>query len=222
MKRLLLLENDHPLAANLTSLLQQHGYEVDVTGRLSEGYAHLDKHHYDGVVVDRLLDDGDGRELVDYLKGTCSFLPILCLSQLNQTEDRILLLKDGADDYLGKPFSATELLLRLEKLLHKQKLMNDQVLELGPLQFHPQTGQLISPQYTKHMRKREAEILTCLFRYQNQVVSRETLIEYIWQGMDAVPTYTTLDVYIRRLRVILGEYHTLIRTVRGFGYTLTT
>jgi len=222
MKQLLLIENDRGLAQSLSDLLGRKGYSVNVADKLARAYDLLESQRYDLIIVDRLLDDGDGKEIVDYVKDTSSFTHIICLSQMNQVEDRVSLLREGADDYLGKPFSATELLLRIESLLRKQTVMSQDVLECGPIQLFPQTGQIVFPDHTKTLRRRESQILACLLRYKNQVISRDRITEYVWQGNNELPTYTTIDVYIRRLRVILGEYHSLIQTVRGFGYKISS
>jgi two-component system, OmpR family, response regulator len=218
MKRILLAENEAPLAHTLSQLLVSKGLQVTQVRTLQRALKYLDQHQYDLVIVDRILDDGDGLELVEYTNQSSFSTRTLCLSQLNQTEDRIKGLDSGADEYIGKPFSGTELMLRVNNLLSKQKIIDTQVMTVGPLKLYTESGVLLVRQRQVLLRKRESEILTCLIKYRNQVISRDTIIDHVWYGDADIPTYTTLDVYIRRIRVMLRRYRYLIKTVRGFGY----
>ncbi len=220
MKQVLLAENEPSLAQSLHDMLLFRGLRVTHVPTVAGAFEQLDHQHFDLLIVDRMLDDGDGLDIIEYVHELARDSQILCLSQKNLVTDRITGLQKGADDYLGKPFSSAELLLRVERLLTTYKLPSEQKIELGEVIFLPQRGELQLPDQKVKLRRREVEILKCLVRFRNRVVSRETLIDQIWKGSSKSPTYTTLDVYIRRLRVLLGKYHKLIKTVRGFGYTL--
>ncbi|MDQ3009032.1 MAG: response regulator transcription factor, partial [bacterium] len=145
----------------------------------------------------------------------------ICISQLRELDHRIKGLEKGADDYIPKPFSPAELWLKISKWLHVQKRKQYQLLNIGPIEFIADTGVLLDRDKQKTLRRREASILACLLRYKNAVVSRDTIIDTVWRMSDEPPTFSTLDVYIRRLRIALGEHHRLIKTVRGFGYMIT-
>jgi two-component system phosphate regulon response regulator PhoB len=218
MKHILLAENDTSLSQTLYSLLHKRGFAVSCVSDLASAYEVLDRKACDLLIVDRMLDDGDGLDLISYLKEVSSYSHLLCLSQLSSAQEKIKGLAKGADDYLAKPFDTEELLLRVDRLMGKQKLKNEAELVVGEVHLFPETGVLITPSITSQLRRREAQLLSCLFRYQNRTLSRDNLIEMVWKGTSEIPTYTTLDVYIRRIRIALGASKHVIKTMRGFGY----
>lgn len=221
MFRLLLVENDTSLANSLKQLLVHAGYLVAVSASLEQAYQLLAKHGQDLVIIDRMLDDGDGIELVNFLHDVSFGTRTLVLSQKNRDFDRVTGLEAGADDYIGKPFSTRELLLKVRILLQRQKYRPQEYLQLGELCLHPGSGHLTLADRQCQLRKREAQILTCLLRHQGSVVSKSQLIEYVWQSEDDIPTHTTVEVYIRRLRIALGTHQSMLKTVRGFGYQVS-
>ncbi len=218
MKRILLAENEVSLARTVSQLLTSKGMHVTQVRTLKGALRYLSQGDYDLVIIDRILDDGDGLDLIQYANQSSFATRVLCLSRLNQVADRVKGLGSGADEYMGKPFSGEELLLRVDSLLAKQKLIDTQVITAGPLQLFLESGVLLVRKRQVLLRKRESDILACLLRYKNRVVSRDTIIDHVWQGNAEIPTYSTLDVYIRRIRVMLGRYKYVIKTVRGFGY----
>jgi DNA-binding response OmpR family regulator len=217
MKDILILEDDLQLQSILTTMLSQqhHCYGART---LADAYQQLEKHAFDLVLVDRKLPDGDGLEILGYIHDMLPQTKLLALTSQAKVEDRVVGLEQGADDYLAKPFSMAELKLRIQKLLQMERKLLDTVLRAGDLTFSPKTGVVTMPQKSVQLRRREAQILECLLRYKNQVVPRSTLIKNIWSTADLYPTETTLDVYIRRIRVQLEIYSNYIVTVRGFGY----
>ena len=159
-------------------------------------------------------------ELVEYLRDSSFATKILILSELSSTDQRILGLSGGADDYLPKPFSPAELILRVKRLTATVKVFARDSVQFGKLRLYPAEGLLEIEGIKKTLRRRETAILLCLMQHKNQVVSREMLISIVWSGEGNIPCYSTLDVYVRRLRIILGSQSGIIQTVRGFGYRL--
>lgn len=221
MHTILLVENDLSLATALKQLLVNAEYAVKTASSLEQAYELLNKTGFELVIIDRLLDDGDGIELAGFLQEVSFGTKVLFLTQKNEVAERLEGLEQGADDYLGKPFETREFLLRVKLLLKRQKLKDQDYLQAGEVWLQPSSGRLRLADQERTIRKREAEILACLLRLQGTVVSKAALIEYVWQSQEDIPTYTTLEVYIRRLRVLLGKHHELIKTIRGFGYTIS-
>jgi len=141
------------------------------------------------------------------------------MSVRSTVDDRITGLTEGADDYLPKPFSVRELELRVSHLLGLERTTPDGWTQLGELRFNRVTGETFSGEQVVRLRPREAQILSCLLRFKNRVVTRDTIVNHVWGG-STVPTNTTLDVYLRRLRMMLGKSSAYIETVRGFGYLI--
>jgi DNA-binding response OmpR family regulator len=187
---------------------------------ISASYKELEKQPFDLVIIDRLLPDGDAIEIIAYIQESFFSTRIIAISQLYQVDEKIRGLELGADDYLPKPFALGELKLKIKKLLNYVKTTEEKVQLLGSLSFDPESGLLCIDNTKATLRKKESAILECLFKYKNRVVSREKLVENVWAHQDSMPTHTTLDVYIRRIRMSMKEYGSHIVTKRGFGYML--
>jgi DNA-binding response OmpR family regulator len=218
MKTILIAENDNALSSLLKNHLESKNYRCFTVARVDLLFDDLEQNQYDLVILDRMLDDGDSIDALEYLADEAFQTKVLILSQKSATEERIKGLEKGADDYLSKPFSLPELTLKTKKLLSTQKILEKDMLQLGKVVIYPDSGELIIDGVQKTMRKKEMKILACLLRYKNQVVSRDKIIDLVWSGSYNIPTHSTLDVYIRRIRITLGKYKKIIKTVRGFGY----
>jgi DNA-binding response OmpR family regulator len=218
MKSILILEDDLSLAKTLSNILLKDIHLVKVAHSLEKAYSYLEKNNPDLVIADRVLPDGDGIELVKFLHNSSFKTKILILSTKNEIKNRVEGLQGGADDYLSKPFSTTELLLRVNSLLNKKKITSTNCLKFGPIKLHADDGIVELGGKKIKLRKKESEILNCLFTHQNQVVSRQKITNWAWGCSSEIPSHATIDVYIRRLRIILAKHAPIIQTVRGFGY----
>lgn len=218
MKHILIVENDTTLAQTLANHLKTKKYFCTICDSVENAISELESFSYDLVILDRILSDGDGIEVAEFISDFAYQTKVLILSEMSQVNERIKGLEKGADDYLAKPFSISELTLKIKKLLDTQKIKSYEKLTLGPLTILPETGEVTVQNKKICIRKKEIQLLACLIRYKNQVVSREKIIDIVWGGSYDLPTQSTLDVYVRRLRVNLGEYKEHIKTVRGFGY----
>lgn len=218
MHSILIIEDDPCLGSTLQSLLNSSHCKTTVCQSVSETYQYLETNNPELVIADRLLPDGDGLEIVDYLKNYSFKTKVLMLSQKSDVENRIEGLKNGADDYLAKPFSTKELELRICSLLNKNKFTENESLKIGNLEFFPQKGTINLNSETLKLRKKESDLLHCLISHKNQVVTRQQIIDWIWGCTEEIPTRSAIDVYIKRIRDKMGEYGKSIRTVRGFGY----
>lgn len=218
MKNILIIENDRTLADMLLSHLQRKQYFCATCTTVNKAIKELEAFTYDLVILDRILDDGDGIEVAQFIADFSYQTKILMLSELARVNERIKGLECGADDYLTKPFSLIELTIKIQKLLQTQKTKHVESLNLGVLTIVPETGELKIKGKTQLIRKKEIQLLACLVRHKNQVVSREKIIDSVWSNTYDLPTQSTLDVYVRRIRIKLGKYKSYIKTVRGFGY----
>ena len=218
MKHILLVENDVQLARTLTQHLKSKKYFCTICNSISKAISELENFSYDLLLLDRILTDGDGIEVAEFISDFSYQTKVLIISELSHTQERIKGLENGADDYLPKPFSLSELTIKIEKMLNTQKIKKVEELNLGKINIFPDSGEVIVNNKKFHLRKKEILLLACLARYKNQVVSREKIIDIVWSGNYDLPTQSTLDVYIRRIRVTLGKYKCHIKTVRGFGY----
>jgi len=222
MKSVMIVENDMVLAALLEQMVLNMEYQCSVANTLVDAYYLLERSKPDLILLDRLLPDGDGLELAQHVHDSYFTIRVLCISTLGATKERIHGLEIGIDDYLPKPFSTKELELRLRRLLFSEKVLESGSISISPLlRFFPESGVVVFERTAMQLRKKESAILHCLCRHKNQVVSREQIVAYVWQGQATQPTVSTLDVYIRRIRGKLGKHAKCIQTARGFGYSIT-
>ena len=213
MKNILIVENNNVLAKTLSEHLKNKGYFITITPSVEKAINEIEEYPYDLIILDRILDDGDGIEVAEFVRDFSYQIKVLMLSELCNVKERIKGLENGADDYLAKPFSLSELSIKIKKLLCTQKILDIEKLSLGKIAITPETGELSINGKIVLIRKKEAQLLTCLIRHKNQVISRNKIIDIVWSGNYELPTQSTLDVYIRRIRVKLGKYKSYIKFI---------
>jgi two-component system, OmpR family, response regulator len=220
--RLLIVEDDPRIVSFLEPGLKAEGYIVDVARDGVSGLDLAEDCRFALIVLDYMLPGMDGLEICRRLRaGGCSSL-ILMLTAREGVQDKITALKGGADDYLTKPFSFGELLARLEALLRRRAdlaqdpailVVEDLTLDLGAKSVQ-RGGRRID------LTPKEFALLAYLMANAGTVVSRQSLLSNVW-GMNFDPGTKVVDVYIRYLRLKVDQAAPpLIRTVRGFGYTM--
>ena len=219
-KTILLIEDDPFIVQSIKQMFPAH-YHLDVRKDLESSYEYLSIKKPAMILLDRTLPDGDGIDLLEYIAQVDQVSPLLILSGKAHTHDRIEGLRKGADDYLAKPFSTTELLLRVERLLKTTKHHQNNRSVIGPLELLHDRGQVLIDQHLLRLRKREFQILAFLAEQQGHIITRDQMINHIWPD-GVYPSFATIDVYIRRLRMMLGKYGKLIQTVKGYGYTFSS
>ena len=220
---ILLIEDDDTTASYLTKGLKESGYVVDRAQDGVEGLFMSMDAKFDALIVDRMPPRLDGLSLIKKLRKENSEIPIIILSALGDVDERIKGLKYGADDYLAKPFSFSELLARLEAVIRRNHNETDNsVLQLGDLKLDllsrrvEREGQLID------LQPREYKLLEFLLRRPNQVVTRTMLLEGVWE-YHFDPQTNVIDVHISRLRSKIDKPFKgkqMLFTERGAGYAL--
>ncbi len=214
---LIIVEDDSILRTNLTELLSPHFDSINACSRVASAYLLLEKKQYAVALIDRVLPDGSGLELVSYLHDSSLNTKIMLMSYLANPQHRSQGLVRGALDYLSKPLHPTELLLKLKQYIYLQRMPEDSIIRTTTCQLDMLTGNLSLLGNTYKLRKKEAALVAVLMRDPAKVVTRETLVKTIW-GHAKPPQPTTIDVYLRRVRAKLGHHITCIDTIRGYGY----
>lgn len=222
--RILVIEDDNRTANYLISGLQQSGYIVDSIDNGLVGKDMALEGIYDALIVDRLLPQLNGIELVKQLRANGVTIPILMLSALGSAQHKAEGLQAGCDDYLSKPYAFIELATRLDILLNRyKKTLTAGLLQVGDLQLDrdgrhvTRQGQLI------HLQLREFLILEKLMLHAEQIVTRSMLLESAW-NYDFDPKDNLIDKHIYKLRQKIDANFTtpLIHTVAGAGYMIST
>jgi len=212
--RILVVEDDTRLAATLERVLAAEGHDVEVAGDGGDALRRARERPFDLVVLDIMLPGLDGIAVCRKLRAT-GLVPILLLTALGGTEERVRGLDAGADDYLVKPFAYEELLARVRALL--RRIAVTEHLRFGDLRLEPASRGVWRADRTIELTATEFDLLHHFLRHPRQVLSREQLIDAVWRG--EAESDNVVAVYVGYLRQKLGEPR-LLHTVRGAGYAL--
>jgi two-component system response regulator MprA len=212
--RILVVEDDPALSATLDRVLTTEGYDIEVAGDGNEALHRAQKHPFDLVVLDIMLPGLDGIAVCRRLRASGT-MPILLLTALAGTEERVRGLDSGADDYLVKPFAYEELLARVRALLRRTAPADH--LRFGDVRLEPASREAWRDGRALELTATEFDLLRHFMRHPRQVLSREQLIDAVWKG--EAETDNVVAVYVGYLRQKMGEPR-LLHTVRGAGYSL--
>ena len=213
--RLLLVEDDNALGSGVRAGLRQEGYTIDwLTDGASALHA-LQTEEFDLAILDLGLPRLDGLQVLQQLRAGGSTLPVLVLTARDATEDRILGLDAGADDYLVKPFDLNELKARLRALLRRSAGRPQVLIEHNGVVLDPASQQVSYQGSPVALTPKEYQLLHELLSQPGKVITRERLVQTLY-GWDEEAESNTLEVHIHNLRKKLSS--DLIRTVRGIGY----
>ena len=221
--RILLVEDDPDTARHVQRGLAESMHVVDHTDNGNDGLGLALTEHYDVVIVDRMLPGRDGISLIKSLRETNQRLPILILSALGDTDDRVAGLKAGGDDYLAQPFAFSELLASVEALQRRpQQDVVTTTLQVGDLTVDLLSREVRRANQLISLQPREYRLLLYLVQHANQVVTRTMLLETVWD-YHFDPQTNVIDVHISRLRSKIDRDFDspLLHTVRGAGYVIS-
>ena len=221
MSRLLVIEDQKKLLQSLERGLSEEGYEVIPALTGEEGYLQAKSRPVDAIVLDLMLPERDGLDVLRSLRSDGFTKPILILTARDGIEDRVQGLDSGADDYLAKPFAFAELLARIRALLRRDVVNRDLCLKADDLEMNLVTRAVTRGGVEIELTRREFELLEFLLRNKNTAVTRDMIARDVWKEGTGTLT-NTIDVYITLLRkkIERPEKKTLIHTVRGVGYAL--
>jgi len=226
---ILLVEDEENLHEALKLNLELEQYEITSAYTGSEALQKIQSEYFDLIILDVMLPDVDGISITETVRVQNNQVPILILSAKNTSSDRVLGLKKGADDYLTKPFNLEELLLRVQKLIDKNKKMQDKDTIGDTYQFGGHTIDFNAQEaLTKEgqriqLSKKEAMLLKLLFENKNDVVPREKILQTVW-GYNVYPTTRTIDNFILNFRKYFesdSRNPRYFHSVRGVGYKYT-
>jgi len=218
--RVLVVEDDTEIADVLRRTLRQEGHEVRSAGDGASALEAAEDFVPDLVILDLGLPKLDGVEVCKRLRST-SDVSILILTARTQTDDRVVGLDAGADDYLVKPFERKELLARMRALMRRRPPRGTAALTVGDLRLNPDTREVYRADRPIELTNREFELLEYLMRNERLVISRERLLEEVW-GYDPMAMTNTIDVFISNVRRKLeaGGEPRILLTKRGAGYVM--
>lgn len=219
--RILVVEDEKKMAAFLKKGLEEAGYSVDHAGTGASAESLAAENIYDCVVLDVMLPDKTGFDIASALRGEGYIGPILLLSALSSTKDKVRGLDVGADDYLTKPFSFDELLARVRALLRRQGDKKGNFLHFGNLEMDLVKRVVKRSSRIVALTSKEFSLLEYFMRNPERPLSRVSISEHVWDAHFDSDS-NVIDVYVNMLRkkINVGEEPKLIHTVIGVGYVL--
>lgn len=226
---ILIVEDEENLLEALKLNLELEGYEVTGVSDGADALKAVQNEYFDLMILDIMLPELDGISVCENIRLQGNEIPILILSAKNNSADRVLGLKKGADDYLTKPFNLEELLLRVNKLIHKSKRISgripvEEVYTFGKNNINFKALQCTTREGTEIMlTKKEVMLLKLLIENKNEVVPREKILQAVW-GYNVYPTTRTIDNFILNFRKYFEEDSRnpkYFHSVRGIGYKFT-
>lgn len=224
-RKVLIVEDEAPIRQMIAFNLTRAGFDVEEAGDCSTARARIADSRPDLVLVDWMLPDSSGLELTRALRRdeASRELPVIMLTARAEERDKITGLEGGADDYITKPFSARELLARINALLRRSSPPDDKLLEAGSLRLDPAGHRVWVGDTEALLGPTEYRLLKFLMENQERVFSRGQLLDRVW-GRNVYVEERTVDVHVRRLRQALQPLQAdgYVQTVRGAGYRLST
>ena len=218
---LLIVEDETDVATQLAQMLEQEKYHCDIALNYKEALEAVDTKHYDLILLDWNLPDGDGLALLELLRSEENPVPVLMLSARSGIEERVTVLDAGGDDYLCKPYSNLELLARIRALLRRESTQKTSLLRIGAITLDSVSREVKVDGETVTLSPAEFDILELLMQNKNVVLTRYQLTEHISPEYDSFKQSNIVDVHIKNLRKKLGMKECIV-TVRGVGYKITS
>ncbi|MBT3545839.1 MAG: response regulator transcription factor [Saprospiraceae bacterium] len=223
MKRILLVEDEAQIQKLVKMNLEIEGYEVIAQDDGHNVLHTLESEHIDLIILDLMLPDIDGIQILEQVRLRYSEIAVLIVSARDASADRVLGLKSGADDYLTKPFNLEELILRVERLIQRTQPNDPTQVEsynFGVNEINFSTYEAKGQNGNFTLTHKEALLLKMLIERKNEVVSRQQILQNVW-GYDVYPSTRTIDNFILSFRKYFEEdqkHPTYFISVRGVGY----
>ncbi|MFY9143511.1 homeostatic response regulator transcription factor HsrA [Sulfuricurvum sp.] len=214
--RILIIEDEVTLNKTLAEGLKEFGYQSDVVETLKDGEYYLDIRNYDLILMDWMLPDGNSVDIIPDIKTNTPKTVVVVLSARDDNESEIEALRAGADDYIRKPFDFDVLVARIEARL---RFGGSNIIEIDDLIINPEEEKIIYKEKEIELKGKPFEVLTHLARHRDQIVSKEQLLDAIWEEPELV-TPNVIEVAINQIRQKMDKPLgiTTIETVRRRGY----
>jgi len=214
--RILIIEDEVTLNKMLAEGLKEFGYQSDVVETLKDGEYYLDIRNYDLVLMDWMLPDGNSVDIIGDIKSNTPKTSVIVISARDDNESEIEALRAGADDYIRKPFDFDVLIARIEA---KLRFGGSNIIEIEDLIINPEEEKITYKEQEIELKGKPFEVLTHLARHRDQIVSKEQLLDAIWEEPELV-TPNVIEVAINQIRQKMDKplQITTIETVRRRGY----
>ena len=219
--KVLIIEDDKILSDTIKQCISKL-YDIEQAYDGYEGYMMANENIYDVIVLDLMMPEMNGYEVLKKLRDNKIYTPVLILTAKDGLEDKLKGFKYGADDYLVKPFEREELIARLEAIIRRTNgSYKENILEFKDMKLNLKNRQVLIGDKEIVLQGKQFDILEYLINSKGSIITKEQIFEKIW-GFDSDTTTTVVEVYTSGLRKILKEYgyDQYIKTIRGVGYIL--
>ena len=217
--KILVVEDAEDFANSLKHSLELESNHVEIAGDLSIASDFVSVTHFDIILLDIMLPDGDGRDFLRSIRAKNNNVPVIVMTARSEISDRVDLLDIGADDYIIKPFEFVELEARCRAVLRRHSGQDQQSLNFGNVVVYPLNASIEFDDRKINLRNRELRLLEIFFNSPGILFSKDQLTDRLFLISDEV-TENAIEVYVGRLRKKLAESTVTIETVRGIGYRL--
>lgn len=220
--RILLIEDDNNQIRVIQGILQKEGFVVDVTDLGQDGIEIGKIYDYDLIILDIILPDIDGFDVIKRLRASNIKTPVLVLSGLLDCSDKVKCLDIGADDYLTKPFNASELIARVQAIIRRNKGHSEALIKIGRMKINLNTQTVSVDDKPLNLTGKEYAIVELLALRKGSTLTKEMFLNHLYGGLDE-PEIKIIDVFVCKLRKKLLKYldgENYIETVWGRGYVL--
>lgn len=219
--RLLMAEDEQFLSKALSAILRKNNYEVDAVYDGKEALSFLENGSYDAAILDVMMPEMDGIEVLRRIRAAGNKVPVLMLTAKAEVEDKVLGLDCGANDYLTKPFATPELLARIRAMTRSQGVQSTSIMQMGNITLDQAKFELSSPTGSYRLTNKEFQVMELLISNPGRLISTEQILEKVW-GFDNPVEINVVWSYISYLRRRLANLHAdiRIRVSRNAGYTL--
>lgn len=217
MIKVLLVEDNNSIILGLEYLFKEEKFEYSIVKNKRDTLNILDKEKFDIILLDVSLPDGNGFDICKYIKEKKN-TPVIFLTAKDEEKDVVMGFDLGADDYIIKPFRNRELISRIKNVLRRKNNL-DNCLQIKNIKINTETGKVYKNEEEINLTKLEYKILVNLFSNKNRLITREEILNDIWDIAGNFVEDNTLTVYIKRIREKIGDKESkIIETVRGIGY----
>ena len=217
--RILIVEDEPTLRKLEKNYLEKKGFVVDEVEDGLDAISKISINSYDCVLLDLNIPEKDGIKVSKELREKGNQTPIIMVTARSQIYNKLEGFDSGADDYITKPFDMKELVARINAVIKRSSINNEEVLEIGNMVVHPEKNIVIKEENEIEISNKEMGILEYLLRNKGKIISSEELLEHVWDSN--VDMFTdTVKTHIKTLRKKIDSKKKIIKTVRGKGYVV--
>jgi DNA-binding response OmpR family regulator len=221
--KLLIVEDEKELASSITTYLKEEKYTCECVNNFHHATEKLELYIYDCLIVDLVLPDGNGLDIISNFKKKSSNMGIIIISAKNSLNDKIIGLDIGADDYLTKPFHLSELNSRIKSIIRRRSFSGSNEIVFDKLRILPDSGQIFVNDNELILTKKEYDLIIFLIMNKSRVVTKESIAEHLWgDNIDMVDSFDFLYNHIKNVRkkILEAGGDDYIETVYKMGYRL--